>query len=285
MSNNINPTESPQVAAAKALTASMIRGNSNYVGTVDPDPEEKLVLKDIRLQKDELMLFKNADESSYYCADLAEKTQMNNTLLSIMQRLFADVFSAQLEYSSKHNKWLFVLSFRFLTADQFKAVNDESEHELLQAVSSTFDPSTNTTGSIGENLIALNNNQNMTASDATKYARITKEAKELLTNFVFFPQTNSKKRWVRYENYDIHYFSQPSYNGQVYSNIVANVYLDAEKVLGMLCCVAEDRDKYKFTLAPTANKVTNMDSLFDIKRINKARRRKLSAKYGIQFSN
>jgi hypothetical protein len=90
---------------------------------------------------------------------------------------------------------------------------------------------------------------------------------------------------VRGENYDIQHVVQTSYNGQRYSNIVASVYLDAEKVLAMLCATPENRDKYKFTLSPSSTKINNMDGLFEVHRYSKARRRKLSAKYGIQFSN
>lgn len=281
MSNNSNS----MAAMLDQLNESMIRGGSAYIAGGDPDPDEALTVHDIQLEEDELLLFGGAPDGVYHMSELIEKSELNNALLSILQKLFADVYAAQLEYSNRYNKWMFVVNFRYLTDDQFKAIQDENIDKLLKAVSSTFDPQANKTGGVAETLMSLVSNQNMSSSDVSKYASITKGAKEYLVNFLYYAPTNKKKKWVRGENYDIQHVVQTSYNGQRYSNIVASVYLDAERVLSMLCATADDRDKFKFTLSPSSTKINNMDGLFDVHRYSKARRRKLSSKYGIQFSN
>jgi len=281
MSNNTNN----MLSVLDKLHEDMIRGTAAYMAGGDPDPDENLEVHDIQLEEDELLLFSGAPDGVYCMVELIEKSELNNGLLSIAQKLFADVYAAQLEYINRYNKWMFVLNFRYLTDDQFRAIQDENSDKLIKAVNSTFDPQDNKTGRIAETLMSLVGNQNMSASDVGKYASITKAAKEYLVGFLYYAPTNKKKKWVRGENYDIQHVIQTSYNGQRYSNIVATVYLDAEKVLAMLCATAENRDKYKFTLSPSSTKINNMDGLFEIHRYSKARRRKLSAKYGIQFSN
>lgn len=274
------------LSALDSLHKDMIRGGAAYIaGGGDPDPDEELTVHDIQLDESELILFSGVPDGVYCTNELIEKSELNNGLLSIVQKLFADVYAAQLEYSNRYNKWMFVLNFRYLTDEQFKAIQDENSDKLIKAVSSTFDPQANKTGGVAETLMSLVGNQNMPSSDVCKYASITKAAKEYLVGFLYYAPTNKKKKWVRGENYDIQHVVQTSYNGQRYSNIVASVYLDAEKVLGMLCATSENRDKYKFTLSPSSTKINNMDGLFEVHRYSKARRRKLSAKYGIQFSN
>lgn len=285
--NNNNTTiNSSSAAAIRSIRESMIRGNSNYIGEVsgNADPDMEIKPKLINLHKDELLFFSDVPDTAYCCVELKEKSEINNAFLQILQKLFADVISAQLEYSNKFNRWIFVTSFRFITNEQFEAIEANSDDELYRAVNSTFDPTQKQTSSIAENLLSMQSVQNMPASDATRYASISKEAKELLYNFVYFGNTKNKK-WIRDENYEIKHVTNTSYNGSRYNNIIANIYLDAEKVLSLLGAVAEDKKKYLFTLNPISSKMNNMDNLFEVKRYSLLKRRKYSAKYGIQFSN
>ena len=279
----MSTTTNPTLAALQQLKQSMIRGGSAYESG-EPDPEETLDLKAIKLNEGELLRFNGAPDCAPELVDYIEKSEMNNALLGIFQRIFCDVLSAQLEYSNRYNKWMFVINFRFMTDEQFKAAQDESTDELVRAVSSTFNPEEKT-GGIAEMFISLTNQQNMSSSDISKYASITKEAKERLTEILFFdPRTNPKKKWIKGENYDIVHTVQTSYNGARFSNIIASVYLDAEKVMSVLCSTIDDRKTYKFTFEPSSTKINNQDCLFRIHRISVKHKRLLTSKYGIQFS-
>lgn len=284
MSNNFrNPSDAEMV---RKLHESMFRGGENSIADSigNADPDEKLELKTLDLSNDELILFNDAPDCVYRMTELIEKSELNNAILSIMQGIFADVFSAQLVYSAKYNKWMFVLEFRYITDDQFN--NMPENKNLTRALESSFNPSNKSRG-IAETLISISKNQSISSSDASKYAKLTKQAKENLTFALFFSKNNKKKKWVKGENYNINYTVQNGYNGTRYSNIIASVYLDAEKIIEALCITKEDRDKnkYKIAIAPYGTKMNNMDEIFAIHRYSKAKRRKIATKYGVTFND
>ena len=285
MSNYNNQTEE-LVKNLRNLKKSMIRGGEAYIESSlgEADKDEEFKVHDIQLEEDELILFNHAPDCIYHMSDFKERSKINNALLGIMQKLFVDCYAAHLEYSTKYNKWMFVTEFRFLTEDQFKAAKDDNPEKIYRAVTSTFDPASNPSG-VAETFMSLVNNQNMSNSDACKYASITKEAKAYLTTLLYYSPGNKKKKWIRGENYDIRNSRQVGYNGMQYNNIIAYIYLDAEKVLSTLCCTAENRNKYIFALSTKSKKINNMDELMEIHRYSKARRRKLSAESGVSFSN
>lgn len=272
-------------AKLQEIEDAMINSNIDFSG--QSDPEEEIKIKDIEIGKDEILLFNNSsDNSIYHMSDLIEESTLNNTLLAIMKGIFADVFSVQLKYRSgnEFNKWVFIVGFRYLTPEQYAAAKSEAQNnELIRGVSSTFDPSKS--NSIAETFMSLVSNQNMSASDASKYASLTKELKGVFYNYMLFARNDKKHRWTPGVNYNVHNVVQTGMNGMMYHNIIADVYLDAEKVLNMLCCANEDRDKFKFTLSVNSSKTNAKDSLFEVHRYSKDRRRKLSMQYGIQFNN
>lgn len=261
--------------------------NSNIDFAGNPDPEEKINIQDIEVNDNEIMLF-NKNEV-YHESELIEESMLNNTLLGILKNIFADVFSVQLKYKSGHefNKWVFIVGFRYLTPEQYEIAKKEAADpdHFYRGISSTFDPSK--TNSLAETFMSLVSNQNMCASDASKYASLTKDLKGVFYNYMLFARSDKKHRWTPGVNYNVHNVVQTGMNGMQYHNIIADVYLDAEEILNMLFSTKEDRknNKYKYTISLNSAKTNAKDSLFEVHRYNKDRRRKLSMQYGIQFNN
>ena len=285
MSNNT--TLSPKAQKLEEFLQSTIRGGELYSDAIngDPDPDQVLKVHELDLDADELFRFGDCPDCGYEIIEVAEESELNNYVFNLFKAIFGDIVAADLRYDANYHKWLVALTFKFLTDEQFKAVQDDSTNTLVRTVSSTFDPSSQKTGGVAETLLNLVSTQNMSASDISKYASISKEAKEYLVSYMFFSQTNKKKKWINGENYNIVLQTARSYNGVSYSNILATIFLDAEKFMKFICATSADRAKYNFAFEAISSKTNSQDILLYFHRYSVAKKRKLASKYGINFSN
>ena len=282
-------TTTSQSEEMRKLKESMYIGASGFIGEQEADKDEPVPLKEISFAEDELFMFNNVPDCAYSIEEIVSQSKIENFTTTFLKNIFADVINTKLVYRTVQgiSRWVLKCDFKFMTDHEFDAIKTEDpDTELKRAVSSSFEP-TKERG-LAETILALNDNQQISASDVTKYASITKEAKQFLTNFIYFyDNKNKKKRWVRGENYDISYFSQNAFNGVKYNNIIASIYIDAEIALSIFCATKEDKGKYKFALRPLADNLTTMEqnSLFKLRRISKKIRKTRSNEYGIQFQD
>nr|DAW47787.1 MAG TPA: hypothetical protein [Caudoviricetes sp.] len=269
----------PELATIRALNQSLI-GNHNFKG-VDDEPEEKLELKAIKIPEDELLLFR-APMSQ---VDMIQISELQNGVLGIFQEIFADVFSVKFMYDTQRG-FLFVVSFRYMTDEQYKSKVDEAGHALIRCIISSIAPEDAAAkNSVAANIMMLVQHQQINNYDASKYAKITKEAKEMLTDMLFFSINNKKKKWVKGENFTLDTQTGTGFaGGRSFTNIIGNVFLDAEKVLSVISSKYEDASKYEYNIIPVSNNITNTDSLIKIEKVNKARKNSIRNKYGVQFS-
>lgn len=269
----------PELATIRALNQSLI-GNHNFKG-VDDEPEEKLELKAIKIPEDELLLFR-APMSQ---VDMVQTSELQNGVLGIFQEIFADVFSVKFIYDTQRG-FLFVVSFRYMTDEQYKSKVDEAGHALIRCIISSIAPEDAAAkNSVAANIMMLVQHQQINNYDASKYAKITKEAKEMLTDMLFFSINNKKKKWVKGENFTLDTQTGTGFaGGRSFTNIIGNVFLDAEKVLSVISSKYEDASKYEYNIIPVSNNITNTDSLIKIEKVNKARKNSIRNKYGVQFS-
>lgn len=269
----------PELATIRALNQSLI-GNHNFKG-VDDEPEEKLELKAIKIPEDELLLFR-APMSQ---VDMIQTSELQNGVLGIFQEIFADVFSVKFMYDTQRG-FLFVVSFRYMTDEQYKSKVDEAGHSLIRCIISSIAPEDAAAkNSVAANIMMLVQHQQINNYDASKYAKITKEAKEMLTDMLFFSINNKKKKWVKGENFTLDTQTGTGFaGGRSFTNIIGNVFLDAEKVLSVISSKYEDASKYEYNIIPVSNNITNTDSLIKIEKVNKARKNSIRNKYGVQFS-
>ena len=269
----------PELATIRALNQSLI-GNHNFKG-VDDEPEEKLELKAIKIPEDELLLFR-APMSQ---VDMIQTSELQNGVLGIFQEIFADVFSVKFMYDTQRG-FLFVVSFRYMTDEQYKSKVDEAGRALIRCIISSIAPEDAAAkNSVAANIMMLVQHQQINNYDASKYAKITKEAKEMLTDMLFFSINNKKKKWVKGENFTLDTQTGTGFaGGRSFTNIIGNVFLDAEKVLSVISSKYEDASKYEYNIIPVSNNITNTDSLIKIEKVNKARKNSIRNKYGVQFS-
>lgn len=269
----------PELATIRALNQSLI-GNHNFKG-VDDEPEEKLELKAIKIPEDELLLFR-APMSQ---VDMIQTSELQNGVLGIFQEIFADVFSVKFMYDTQRG-FLFVVSFRYMTDEQYKSKVDEAGHALIRCIISSIAPEDAAAkNSVAANIMMLVQHQQINNYDASKYAKITKEAKEMLTDMLFFSINNKKKKWVKGENFTLDTQTGTGFaGGRSFTNIIGNVFFDAEKVLSVISSKYEDASKYEYNIIPVSNNITNTDSLIKIEKVNKARKNSIRNKYGVQFS-
>lgn len=283
MAKNNNPVVNeaicPELAAVRALNQSMI-GNHNFKG-VDDEPEEKLELKAIKIPKDELLLFK-APMSQ---VDLVQTSELQNDVLGVFQEIFADIFSVKFIYDTQRG-FLFVVSFRYMTDEQYRIRADEVGHPLIRCIISSIAPEDAAAkNSVAANIMMLVQHQQINNYDASKYAKITKEAKEMLTDMLFFGPNNKKKKWIKGENYTLDTQTGTGFaGGRSFTNIIGNVFLDAEKVISVISSEYDEASKFEYNIIPVSNNITNTDSLIKIEKVNKARKNSIKNKYGIQFS-
>lgn len=269
----------PELATIRALNQSLI-GNHNFKG-VDDEPEEKLELKAIKIPEDELLLFRVPMSQ----VDMIQTSELQNGVLGIFQEIFADVFSVKFMYDTQRG-FLFVVSFRYMTDEQYKSKVDEAGHALIRCIISSIAPEDAAAkNSVAANIMMLVQHQQINNYDASKYAKITKEAKEMLTDMLFFSINNKKKKWVKGENFTLDTQTGTGFaGGRSFTNIIGNVFLDAEKVLSVISSKYEDASKYEYNIIPVSNNITNTDSLIKIEKVNKARKNSIRNKYGVQFS-
>lgn len=277
--NIVNESVCPELAAIRALNQNLI-GNHNFKGA-DEEPEESLELKAIKIPENELLLFR-APMSQ---VDMVQTSELQNGVLGIFQEIFADVFSVKFMYDTQRG-FLFVVSFRYMTDEQYKLKVDEAGHSLIRCIISSIAPEDAAAkNSVAANIMMLVQHQQINNYDASKYAKITKEAKEMLTDMLFFGLNNKKKKWIKGENFTLDTQTGTGFaGGRSFTNIIGNVFLDAEKVLSVISSKYEDASKYEYNIIPVSNNITNTDSLIKIEKVNKARKNSIRNKYGIQFS-
>lgn len=286
MANNVKntkmvtPDNCPELAAALAMNEAII-GHHNFQDVIGDDTEdEKLELKQISLPKEDLILFSKVPYSQ---TDMIQVSELQNQVFGLFKDIFYDVFNVKFTFDTQRG-YLFIVSFRYMTDEQINAL--DSDDKLIRAITSSVNPEdAETKNSVAANLMMMVKQQTISSYDASKYAKITKEAKELLTNLLFFSQNNKKHKWVKGENYTLTTQTGAGFaGGRTFTNIVASVFLDAEKVLNSTCAIPEDNGKFEYAIVPKANNITNTDSLLKIEKINKQRKNQIRNKYGVQFN-
>lgn len=272
------------LAQVRAMAQSLIGNNDSYNFGDDKTDNEEIKLRDFSLSEDELLLFKGTHQGDFFSiSDLIQISELQNGVLSIFSSVFADVFNVKLIYDNQRG-WVFITSFRFMTEEQFKSAQDDSADKLSRAISSSVSPEEVNTNSVAQTLMLIIQKQQISSSDASKYAKFTKAAKEIFTSLLYCSNNNKKKKWVLGENYLLDTQTGSSYNGRTYTNIVGTVYLDAEKVLSVIGSTNDEKNNWDFKIDPVTTNIIGTDALVKIEKINKRKKKNLSNKYGIQFS-
>lgn len=281
--NVLNNVSDPDLAKLKELEQSLIGNNNSHLALND-EPEEELDEKGVELSDDELFRFKGIrKENVYSVSDIAEISELNEYVFKLISGIFADTVACNLVYEPRRG-WIIQSVFRYMLQDQFDAVVKESDSTMYRVLSSTVDPNSISSSSVAQTLLKIVDNQTTSNSDITKYASITKDAKELLTSMAWFDRNNKKRKWIKDDTYKIDCINQPAFNGQSYNNIIATVYLDAEKVLDTICSIAKEKGDWEYSIVQIASKVTKTDALIKIIKTNKSRKRKIASKYGVCFN-
>ncbi|MEE3397825.1 MAG: hypothetical protein VZR64_00020 [Eubacterium sp.] len=288
MSNVITPNLS-LYEQLKNLHASMLKnGQAAVTSGHTADPDEGIHLKDIKLEKHELLLFKNVPDNDtdlgHY--DMIEKSKLQTNLLNVLKKIFADAYGVDLVYYPTYNKWVFQVMFYFMSDEQFKQVCEDSGLEpgkdIFRALDSKINTLENAGNSVGQTLLAITNSQVQSTMDASKYASFSTAAKEYLSNMIF-TNGDKKPRWINEHNYKLATVSNTGYNGQRFNNLVGIVVLDAEEVLARFCATIENRNKYRFVLDNPKDKMNGYDTLFTVKMVNKKRKAVLQNECGVRF--
>lgn len=269
----------PTVAAIRALNQSLIGHKDTTTSSTEPD--EKIEIKAIKLPKEELLLFNTPLSQT----DLIQTSELQNDILNIFQEIFADVFSVKFVFDTRKG-FYFKVSFRYMTDDQLKAKKEDSGDNLVRAITSSIDPEDAATkNSVAANILMLVQHQQYSNADASKYAKFTREAKEILTDMLYTGINNPKKKWINGENFVIDTQTGTGFaGGRTFTNIIGSVFLNAEKVISVISSTYDDANKYEYNIIPISNNITNTDSLIKIEKVNKSRKNSMRNKYGIQFS-
>lgn len=269
----VTPENCKALADILALNNSIIGNHQTESGT--PDEEvESLNVQDIMLDEEDRTLFcKSRPSAGEY--DYKQTTELQNEVLNVLKEVFGDIFAVNFSYDTNRG-YVFTANFKY-TPDEL------ADDTLVKAVTSSINPEDAANkNSIAANILMLSHQQQMSSYDASKYAKLTKECKESLYNLLWFSQNNKKKKWIKGENYILSTTQNRSFNGMTFTNIVATVYLDAEKVIAMMS--GDQTGKYQYNIIPISNNITGTDSLLKIEKVNISRKKQLSSKYGIQFT-
>lgn len=264
------------LAKMKAINDSLIHNHSIQVeGDKEDDDTD---YKDIAVTDEDAIL-----TEPYSIVYFKEQSELQNAVFGILNQIFADIFSVRLTMDLSRGGFVFVCSFKYMTEQQFKDKLSNSESGLVRCITSTVDPEEIVSkNSIATNLINMVQLQNMNAYDATKYAKITKSAKELLTKLLYFSQDNPKHKWVNGNNYIITTQTGTSWSNVTFTNIIGDVYLDAKAVIAMLAG-KDKKNKYEYNLVPAAFNATGSNSVIKIEQINVANKRRISSQLGAVF--
>ena len=264
------------LAKMKAINDSLIHNHSIQVeGDKEDDDTD---YKDIAVTDEDAIL-----TEPYSIVYFKEQSELQNAVFGILNQIFADIFSVRLTMDLSRGGFVFVCSFKYMTEQQFKDKLSNSETSLVRCITSTVDPEEIVSkNSIATNLINMVQLQNMNAYDATKYAKITKSAKELLTKLLYFSQDNPKHKWVNGNNYIITTQAGTSWSNVTFTNIIGDVYLDAKAVIAMLAG-KDKKNKYEYNLVPAAFNATGSNSVIKIEQINVANKRRISSQLGAVF--
>lgn len=264
------------LAKMKAINDSLIHNHSIQVeGDKEDDDTD---YKDIAVTDEDAIL-----TEPYSIVYFKEQSDLQNAVFGILNQIFADIFSVRLTMDLSRGGFVFVCSFKYMTEQQFKDKLSNSETSLVRCITSTVDPEEIVSkNSIATNLINMVQLQNMNAYDATKYAKITKSAKELLTKLLYFSQDNPKHKWVNGNNYIITTQTGTSWSNVTFTNIIGDVYLDAKAVVAMLAG-KDKKNKYEYNLVPAAFNATGSNSVIKIEQINVANKRRISSQLGAVF--
>lgn len=265
------------LAKMKAINDSLIHNHSIQVEGDKEDNDTDY--KDIAVTDEDAIL-----TEPYSIVYFKEQSELQNAVFGILNQIFADIFSVRLTMDLSRGGFVFVCSFKYMTEQQFKDKLSNSETDLVRCITSTVDPEEIVSkNSIATNLINMVQLQNMNAYDATKYAKITKSAKELLTKLLYFSQDNPKHKWVNGNNYIITtQTGTSSWGNMTFTNIIGDVYLDAKAVVAMLAG-KEKKNKYEYNLVPAAFNATGSNSVIKIEQINVANKRRISSQLGAVF--
>lgn len=264
-------------------------GSKNAITNLAEEETEKYEEKTIEID-DKDLLFDN--KNPFSISKCCQKSDVERYYYNVLMHIFGDVCSVNLvEHAKFPNNWVFEVYFNYTTKEQVEAKKKAFDitEDLTNAISSKLDPEKlKNTVSMAETIISISKIQAQNSYDASKYAQITKSAKELMSSLIFRipkgPMNPNGKLWVDKQNYVLYTTTGQQNTIKTYTNIQACVVLDAVKVLETIAATKDERGKVDFVIENKAYNALKTDAFLEIKKINKDERNKLSSKYGVRFN-
>lgn len=279
----------PSVIAAKKLTESLITHHGKQVpknSTESNSEKEKIETTLIELD-DEDIIFK--DEDVYAKVFLMEKTELEYIVLNTLKNIFADIYGVTLNMTTINGKikYLFKTMFRYIPDNVYKNDDELKNSNKVRCISSTIEEEDEISkSSYAMKILNLYQQQQQQSYDASRYAKITKRAKEILIPLLFDDMYSDPKKKLNSSNSCIRTECGNGIMGmQSYTNIVAEITLDAPKVLSMLAGTntKPKSSKFRYVLSPITNNIINTNTMYRIEKINRAAENRIRNKYGAMF--
>lgn len=266
-----NEVDCPALEQVRKLNKAII-GNHNFSSTTEEEPKEQITEKSVQLSDEDLILFKKDD--IYGQTMIISQTELQNSVRDMFKNLFCDVYGCAFNYEPEKGYY-----FRL----DAKYNPEEPEEGQMKIIESSMNPDNISKNSIASTLLKMTQQQTINSYDASKYAKITSDAKSIFTPIIWCSKTNKKKNWNKGENYTLNCSTGNSaYNNVSYTNIVCSIFIDAQKLFPIIAG-DEDGKKYIYTVRSVANNLANNDTLFKIERIYPSTKRHVSNKYGAQI--
>lgn len=270
-------SDAETLAKVRAISESLTHNN---VVQVEGDKEiEEIDCKDIVISEEDSIF-----TDPYSKVFFKEQSELQNAVFEVLNQIFADIFSVRMTTDISRGGFVFIASFKYMTEEQFKDKQANSENTLVRAITSSIDPEDIVTkNSIAATLINMVQMQNMNAYDASKYAKITKSAKEILTKLLYFSPQNPNHKWVNGNNYIITAQTGVSWQNITFTNLVGDIYLDAKAVIDMLFGGKDKKNKFEYNIVQASSNITNSNSVIKVEQIYTANKRRISGKLGAVF--
>lgn len=241
----------------------------------------------------------NEDEKPYSECRLMPQSVVCAYVLDTFSKIFKDLRAVTYEFiqpkeSDSNNdprptdpvnnisRYVFKLWFDFITDQQWKDI-DTGKGET-RALVGAYDP--NTGNCFAESMIATYNSATYRSNDvATKYIKISEEAKQYFINLIIKNKSKVRK-FTEKENYIIGRQVNSGYNGQQFANLTGVMILNADKVISMLCTTKEEKEDnlYSFIMEPISMKNNGQDVMIRLTRINNREKEKFIRANGVQFT-
>lgn len=179
------------------------------------------------------------------------------------------------------SRYVFKLWFDFITDQQWKDI--DTGNGETRALIGAYDP--NAGNCFAESMIATYNSATYRSNDAaTKYIKLSEEAKQYFINLIIKNKSKVKK-FTEKENYIIDRRVNAGYCGQQFANLTGVMILNADKVISMLCTTKEEKESnlYSFIMEPVSVKNNGQDVMVKLTRINNREKEKFIRTNGVQF--